>query len=177
MTFKCKMCGGDIEPIKGTNTGKCLYCKSIMTLPNIDNERILNLYNRANDLRLNNEFDKSREIYETILKIDSDKNTTSSPTTVIHCDKPNKSDLHPTMKPIKLLGKLIINSSKKDELIVDLFGGSGSTLIASHQLERICYTMELDPHYCDVIIERWQNLTGEEAIRSDGIKYNDLQCL
>ena len=114
---------------------------------------------------------------ETILKIDSDKNTTSSPTTVIHCDKPNKSDLHPTMKSIKLLGKLIINSSKKDELIVDLFGGSGSTLIASHQLERICYTMELDPHYCDVIIERWQNLTGEEAIRSDGIKYNDLQCL
>ncbi len=71
MTFKCKMCGGDIEPIKGTNTGKCLYCKSIMTLPNIDNERILNLYNRANDLRLNNEFDKSREIYETILKIDN----------------------------------------------------------------------------------------------------------
>ena len=71
MTFKCKMCGGDIEPIKGTNTGKCLYCKSIMTLPNIDNERILNLYNRANDLRLNNEFDKSKEIYETILKIDN----------------------------------------------------------------------------------------------------------
>ena len=71
MTFKCKMCGGDIEPIKGTNTGKCLYCKSIMTLPNIDNERIVNLYNRANDLRLNNEFDKSKEIYETILKIDN----------------------------------------------------------------------------------------------------------
>lgn len=59
-------------------------------------------------------------------------------------------------------------------MIVDLFSGSGSTLIASHQLERVCYTMELDPHYCDVIIERWQNLTGEEAIRSDGVKYNDL---
>ncbi len=73
MTFKCKMCGGDIEPIKGTNTGKCLYCKSIMTLPNIDNERIVNLYNRANDLRLNNEFDKSKEIYETILKIDNNE--------------------------------------------------------------------------------------------------------
>lgn len=114
------------------------------------------------------------KMLETILKIDSDKNTTSLPTTVIHCDKPNKSDLHPTMKPIKLLGKLIVNSSKKDELIVDLFGGSGSTLIASHQLERVCYTMELDPHYCDVIIKRWQNLTNEEAIRSDGVKYNDL---
>lgn len=73
MTFKCKMCGGDIEPIKGTNTGKCLYCKSVMTLPNIDNERILNLYNRANDLRLNSEFDKAREIYEAILKINNDE--------------------------------------------------------------------------------------------------------
>ncbi len=73
MTFKCKMCGGDIEPIKGTNTGKCLYCKSVMTLPNIDNERILNLYNRANDSRLNSEFDKAREIYEAILKINNDE--------------------------------------------------------------------------------------------------------
>ena len=110
---------------------------------------------------------------EAILKIDSDKNTTT-PTTIIYCDKPNKNELHPTMKPIKLLGKLIINSSKKNELVIDLFGGSGSTLIASHQLERVCYTMELDPHYCDVIIKRWQNLTNEEAIRSDGVKYNDL---
>ena len=69
MTFKCKMCGGDIEPIKGTNTGKCLYCKSVMTLPNIDNERILNLYNRANDLRLNSEFDKDIKIIFLIFHI------------------------------------------------------------------------------------------------------------
>ena len=46
MIFKCKMCGGDIEPIEGTNTGKCSYCKSVMTLPNLDNEKIVNLYNR-----------------------------------------------------------------------------------------------------------------------------------
>ncbi|MDD2840323.1 MAG: site-specific DNA-methyltransferase [Rickettsiales bacterium] len=101
-------------------------------------------------------------------------NIINKPTTVIHCDKPNKSDLHPTMKPIKLIGKLIINSSKRKDLIVDLFGGSGSTLIASEQLDRTCYMMELDPHYCDVIIERWQNLTKQEAIRSDGVKYNEL---
>jgi len=101
-------------------------------------------------------------------------NLINKPTTVIHCDKPNKSDLHPTMKPIKLIGKLIINSSKRKDLIVDLFGGSGSTLIASEQLDRQCYMMELDPHYCDVIIERWQNLTKQEAIRSDGVKYNEL---
>ena len=73
MTFKCKMCGGEVEQIEGTNTGKCLYCKSLMTLPNSDNEKIINLYNRANDLRLYNEFDKSKEIYNEILKIDNDQ--------------------------------------------------------------------------------------------------------
>ena len=64
------MCGGDIEPIEGTNTGRCLYCKSLMTLPNSDNEKIINLYNRANHLRLGNDFDKAKEVYENILKID-----------------------------------------------------------------------------------------------------------
>ena len=71
MTFKCKICGGKVEEIKGTNTGKCLYCKSIIPLPNTDNEKIINLYNRASDLRLANEFDKAKEIYEEILKIDN----------------------------------------------------------------------------------------------------------
>ncbi len=70
MVFKCKMCGGDIEVIEGTNTGKCLYCKSVMTLPISDNEKIINLYNRANDLRLDNEFDKAYTTYESILEID-----------------------------------------------------------------------------------------------------------
>lgn len=71
MVFKCKMCGGDIEVIKGTNTGKCIYCKSVMTLPNLDNEKIINLYNRANDLRLNSEFDKAQKVYESVLEIDN----------------------------------------------------------------------------------------------------------
>ena len=73
MVFKCKMCGGDVEPINNTNIGKCLYCKSIMTLPTSDNEKIINLYNRATDLRLDNEFDKAKEIYEEILKIDNNQ--------------------------------------------------------------------------------------------------------
>lgn len=73
MILKCKMCGGDIKQIEGTNTGRCLYCKSVMTLPSLDNERIVNLYNRANDLRLNSDFDKAKEIYETILKIDNNQ--------------------------------------------------------------------------------------------------------
>lgn len=73
MMFKCKMCGGDIEQIENTNTGKCIYCKSVMTLPNLDNERIVNLYNRANALRLANDFDKAHEVYENILGIDNNQ--------------------------------------------------------------------------------------------------------
>ena len=71
MVFKCKMCGGDIVPISGTNTGKCEYCKSVMTLPNLDDEKIVNLYNRANFLRISNDFDKAKEVYENILSIDN----------------------------------------------------------------------------------------------------------
>lgn len=75
------------------------------------------------------------------------------------------NDLHPTMKPIRLLAKFIENSSDRDDIVMDLFGGSGSTLIACEQLRRRCYMAELDPHYCDVIIQRWENFTGETAVR------------
>ena len=71
--------------------------------------------------------------------------------------------LHPTMKPIELICNALNNSTVKGELILDLFGGSGSTLIACEQLDRKCYMMELDPHYCDVILQRWENLTGKKA--------------
>ena len=67
------------------------------------------------------------------------------------------------MKPIDLLVYLIKNSSKENDLILDLFGGSGSTLIAAEQTKRTCYMMELDPKYCDVIIKRWENLTNQKA--------------
>ena len=86
-------------------------------------------------------------------------------TTVIEEDKPSKNGEHPTMKPVKLIGRLIKNSSAPGEKVVDFFGGSGSTLIACEQLGRKCYTMELDPKYCDVIIKRWENLTGQKAVR------------
>ena len=83
--------------------------------------------------------------------------------TVWDMDKEKKCDLHPTMKPIELVGRAIKNSSKKDDVVLDCFGGSGSTLIACEQLNRKCYMCELDPHYCDVIIQRWENSTGEKA--------------
>ena len=89
-------------------------------------------------------------------------------------DKPKKCDLHPTMKPIELLENALLNSSVKNNIVLDLFGGSGTTLIACEQLGRKARLMELDEHYVDVIIQRWQKLTNKEAVRIDGVKYNDL---
>ena len=71
--------------------------------------------------------------------------------------------LHPTQKPLELCAWFLNRYSKKGQVIIDLFGGSGSTLIACEQLNRKCYMAELDPHYCDVIIQRWENSTGEKA--------------
>lgn len=87
------------------------------------------------------------------------------PTTVIHEDKPTRNELHPTMKPVRLMSILINNSSKPKENVIDFFGGSGSTLIACEQLDRTCYTMELDPRYADAIVYRWEQFTGEKAER------------
>ena len=93
------------------------------------------------------------------------------PTTVIHEDKPLKNDIHPTMKPIRLISRLIQNSSKAGENVIDFFGGSGSTLISCEHLGRNCYTIELDPRYVDVMIDRWETLTGETAVKIvDGIE-------
>lgn len=86
-------------------------------------------------------------------------------TTVINEDKPSVNDLHPTMKPIKLMARLIKNSSKIDETVLDLFGGSGSTLIACEQTQRKCYTMEYDEKYATVIVDRWEKLTGQKATK------------
>jgi len=91
-----------------------------------------------------------------------------TPTTVINEDKPSKSIEHPTMKSIRLIGRLIANSSKPEQLILDTFGGSGSTLIASEQLNRKCFMMELDPRYVDVIIDRYEALTGIQAVKIKG---------
>lgn len=85
--------------------------------------------------------------------------------TVWEYDKPRSNDLHPTMKPVELVARAIKNSSRERERVLDLFGGSGSTLIACEQLNRQCYIMELDPKYCDVIVKRYETLTGKKAIK------------
>lgn len=77
--------------------------------------------------------------------------------------RPKKSEEHPTMKPVELVARALTNSSKKGDIVIDLFGGSGTTLIASEQTDRCCRMMELDPKYVDVIVNRWEQLTGEKA--------------
>lgn len=84
-------------------------------------------------------------------------------TSVWDIPKPLKNDLHPTMKPVELVCECLLDNSQDQDSVLDLFGGSGTTLIAAEQLGRKAYLMELDPHYCDVIIARWEKLTGREA--------------
>ena len=73
--------------------------------------------------------------------------------------------VHPTQKPVKLPATAIENTTNAEDIVLDVFGGSGSTLIACEQLDRTCYMMELDPKYCDVIIKRWENFTGDKAVK------------
>ena len=97
---------------------------------------------------------------ELLKEIFSDKMST----TVIDENKPARNAEHPTMKPLKLLARLIKNSSRQGDIVLDTFGGSGSTLITSEQLGRSCYTMELDPKYADVIVKRYMAFTGAEHV-------------
>lgn len=87
------------------------------------------------------------------------------PQDVIREAKPQHSNLHPTMKPVPLIARELSNSTRKGETVLDLFGGSGTTLMAAEQLDRVCYCMEYDPHYCEVIIKRWEEFTGDKALK------------
>lgn len=97
------------------------------------------------------------------------------PTTVIDCNKPAKNPDHPTMKPVPLIGRLIANSSRRGDTVLDIFGGSGTTLIAAEQLHRKCFMVEFEPVYVDVIIKRWEELTGSKAVLVRNIHDNEKQ--
>ena len=90
-------------------------------------------------------------------------------TSVWDIPKPMQSKLHPTMKPVELIENAVLDGSDKGQTVLDLFGGSGSTLIACEKTGRVCRMMELSPRYCDVIVRRWQEFTGQEAtLEEDG---------
>lgn len=110
---------------------------------------------RPNYLKMN-----KAQLLDEIKKLRGD----NLPKTVIYEDKPNRSDEHPTMKPVKLFQRLIKNSSKEDDAVLDPFGGSGTTIIACEKLNRTAYVMELDQHYCDVIRKRWTKWAEENDV-------------
>ncbi len=91
-------------------------------------------------------------------------------TTILQFDRPQRNGEHPTMKPIPLIEYLMKNSSKQGNLIGDGFLGSGTTMVASHQLKRKCYGMELDPKYCQVIIDRMKKLDPSLVIKKNGVE-------
>lgn len=93
------------------------------------------------------------------------------PSSVLREDKPLRNGEHPTMKPIPLIKKQVKNSTKRGGVVLDIFGGSGTTLLACEELERICYMSEIDPKYCDVIIKRWEELTGKTAVLCDSLQH------
>ena len=85
-------------------------------------------------------------------------------TTVLEFDRPTKNKEHPTMKPVALFDYQIKNNTKGGDIVLDLFGGSGTTVVACEQNGRTAYVMEYDPRYCDVIVKRWETLTGGKAV-------------
>ena len=92
-----------------------------------------------------------------------------------HFNKPRVNDLHPTMKPVELVERAIRNSSRPGDVVLDPFGGSGTTLIAAEKSGRQARLIELDPKYVDVIVRRWQEYAGAQAVReADGVKFDDL---
>ncbi|MFA7174480.1 MAG: site-specific DNA-methyltransferase [Kiritimatiellia bacterium] len=96
-------------------------------------------------------------------------------TTILEFDKPSRNGEHPTMKPVELFEYQMLNNTKGGDIIMDSFGGSGTTIIAAEKNGRVGYLMELDPKYCDVIIKRWQDYTGKEAVlEASGDKFNDM---
>lgn len=100
---------------------------------------------------------------------------TEAESSVVRVEVPTKNDLHPTMKPVALIERLLLNSSKSGELVLDPFGGSGSTLIACEKIGRQARQVELDEKFCDVIVKRWQDFTGKEAfLAEEGSSYNTL---
>lgn len=99
------------------------------------------------------------------------ENAEKEETTILRENKPAASELHPTMKPIRLMARLIANSTKRDDVVLDPFGGSGSTLMACEQLGRVCRTVELSERYASAIVDRWEKYTGLKAKKvEDGIR-------
>jgi DNA modification methylase len=95
-------------------------------------------------------------------------------TTILEFDRPSRSAEHPTMKPVELFEYQLLNNTKGSDLVLDSFGGSGTTMIAAEKNNRYSRLMELDPKYCDVIITRWEEFTGKQAVHETGKSFAEI---
>jgi site-specific DNA-methyltransferase (adenine-specific) len=97
-------------------------------------------------------------------------------TTILEFDKPSRNGEHPTMKPVELFEYQLLNNTKGGDIVLDSFGGSGTTIIAAERNGRVGYVMELDPVYVDVIVKRWEDFTGKDAVlEATGDKFKELK--
>lgn len=160
---------------KSPGTIRHWWRKSQWDFPNEDNAKKLIDYAKTKGIEILNDYEEikkqwseiKKQWYETRAYFD---NTHDIMNSVWHFDRTGQQEReltggHATPKPIALCSRAIKSSSRKNEIVLDVFGGSGSTLIACEQLNRKCYMMELDPKYVDVIINRWEQFTGEKAIK------------
>ena len=125
---------------------------------------------RTNTTVIEDKLDIKKLTKDEMKKMLTEMLSDKTKSTIIHCDKPHQSDLHPTMKPILLIAPLIENSSRVGEIVADGFLGSGSTMVAAHQLKRRCFGIELEPKYCAVIIDRMKKLDSTLIIKRNGIQ-------
>lgn len=126
---------------------------------------------RTNTTVIDDKLNLKKLSKDEMLKLLQEIFSEKTPTTVIYHDKPQRNDIHPTMKPVTLIGYLMQNSSKPLQIVVDPFLGSGSTMVAAHQLKRRCYGIELDPKYVAVILDRMKKLDPTLKVLKNGIPY------
>lgn len=127
--------------------------------------------NRTNTTVIEDNLNIAKLTKEQMKKMLTEILSEKTPTTILRADKPQKNTEHPTMKPILLIAPLIQNSSKEGWIVSDAFLGSGSTMVAAHQLNRKCYGMELDPKYCQVIVDRMLKLDPTLEVKRNGLPY------
>jgi len=124
---------------------------------------------------IEDQIDLAKLSKKQLMAIILEANAENTKGSVVYADKPSRNDLHPTMKPITLLAPLIQNSSNQGEIVADGFVGSGSTMVASHQLRRRCYAIELAPKYCQVTINRMLELDPSLQVTINGELYEPKQ--
>ena len=172
---EAKKCGGYKiwKKMLGNQMGKHYFTKSQWLLPTKEAYEKMQIFGRDYDAfkkqydELKKEYDElKKEWYATRAYFNNTHDNMNNVWHFARASQEERQDCggHATPKPIALCARAIKSSSREGESVLDLFGGSGTTLIAAEQLGRKCFMMELDPHYCDVIIARWEKLTGKTAI-------------